>query len=97
MILQPSLHLLAEHCLVNNTYRRDDKGVSDVRRVVNAEADDEDDGDAGDGVDGETPEVDDANDVDQGEGDTGQHHQANLGGGIQLQRVPSRINSRGST
>ena len=65
--------------------------MSDVRRVVNAEADDEDDGDAGDGVDGETPEVDDANDVDQGEGDTGQHHQANLGGGIQLQRVPSRI------
>ena len=64
---------------VHNTCRRDDKGVPDVRRVVDAEADDEDDGDAGDGVDGEAPEVDDADHIDQGEGDTGQHHQANLG------------------
>ena len=50
-------------------YPRNDKGVPDVRRVVNAESDDEDDGDAGDGVDGEAPEVDDADDVDQREGD----------------------------
>ena len=50
---------------VHNTCRRDDKGVPDVRRVVDAEADDEDDGDAGDGVDGEAPEVDHARDVHQ--------------------------------
>jgi hypothetical protein len=45
----------------------DDEGVSDVSRVVDAEADGENDVDAGEGVDGDGPEVKEANNVNQGQ------------------------------
>ena len=48
----------------------DDEGVSDVSRVVDAEADGEDDVDAGEGVDGDGPEVKEANNVNQGQENT---------------------------
>jgi hypothetical protein len=44
--------------------------VSDVSRVVDAEADGEDDVDAGEGVDGDGPEVKEANNVNQGQENT---------------------------
>ena len=46
-----------------------------MRRVVDAEADDEDDGDAGDGVDGQAPEVDEPANVDESEDDTAEHQE----------------------